>query len=122
MIIGLDHTGMMVNDLDKSIAFYKKLGFVVENCFEIEAEKGKAVTLRYGDSELELFEFEHPATPLAEMVKNHIGLVSNDIEADVEIFVKNGYEIALPVSRGTVVKKKAFVKSPEGNFIEIIEN
>lgn len=121
MILRIDHVGILVEDLDAAIKFYEKLGFSVENRFEVKAEKGRAATIRKVNSKIELFEFENKETPLAKIVEHHIGFETNDIQKDLELFLSNGYELILPIASGTVVKQKCFVKSADNQYVELIK-
>jgi catechol 2,3-dioxygenase-like lactoylglutathione lyase family enzyme len=73
MIEGLNHVGISVVDLERSVAFYRDLlgmevllrkpfeGRVHENIIGLPGTRGKVAILRLGSWQLELFEFECPS-------------------------------------------------------------
>ena len=53
----LDHVGISVSDLDRSIAFYgQKFGFVCERTIQMP-NRGRVALLRLGGFTIEMFEF-----------------------------------------------------------------
>ena len=120
MITRMHHFGMMVNDLDKAIEVYEKLGFEVFKRFTKEPGM-KAAMLFKDNAGIEFWEFENPSGELELMIKKHSAFVSDDLETDVKLFLDNGFTLAIPVSKGTIVERFAYVKDPVGNYIELLE-
>ena len=121
MIIGLDHAGYRVENLEESITHYENLGFKILKRFEIENENIKAAMLRKGEQGIELFECPNPTAEISKKVSHHIALRSDDVDADVQKFLNDGWKISMPISTGRVVKKYAYVEDKLGNQIEIVE-
>ncbi len=119
MITRMHHFGMMVGNLEKAIKDYESLGFTV---FEHFTKPGtKAVLMFKGDAGVEFFEFENPEGELEAKIKKHFAFVSDDLEADIQKYLDMGYELAIPLDEGTVVKRFAYLKDSVGNYIELLE-
>jgi catechol 2,3-dioxygenase-like lactoylglutathione lyase family enzyme len=106
MITGMQHTGLSVSDLDRSLAFYRDvIGLRLLRIIEPEAGKdlGKVVGLpgcqariahlQAGDVMLELFEYQEPrGDPIpadrsqADNGYIHVGFASTDARADYKRF------------------------------------
>lgn len=120
MIVRLNHLGFRTDDLEASIAFYEKLGFSVQTRFG-KGDWALAAMMRKGDDGIELFQFKDPNDELSRKISNHTAFTVDDIEADVQLFVDNGYEVSIPISPGTVVKRYAYVADRHGVQIELCE-
>jgi len=120
MILRLNHLGFRVDDLDKAIAIYEKLGFSVETRFG-KGDWALAAMMRKGDDGIELFQFKDPNAELSKKISNHTAFTTDDIEADVQLFLDNGYALSIPISSGTVVKRYAYVADKYGVQIELCE-
>ncbi len=96
----IQHIGIPVNDIIKSIAFYEKLGFknIMSSTFEIDSEKGGIVTMMERDKMIiELYQM--PQTKLSE-IKNrrdghidHIAFDVDNIEIAFQTLTENGFHI-----------------------------
>lgn len=110
---------MATDNLEESVAAYESLGFTV---FKRFTKPGmKAAMLFKDDAGVEFFEFESPDGEMEQMIKKHSAFVSDDLEADVQKYLDQGYELAIPISDGTVMKRFAYVKDRAGNYIELLE-
>ena len=98
-ITKIQHIGIPVTNLEKSVAFYKNLGFnqAMKSQFDHNDEKGNVVMMQSGDVIMELYEF--PAKDLGEIrdrKHGHIDHIAFDVE-DVEAIYKElkalGYSI-----------------------------
>lgn len=58
---GIQHVGIPTNDLDKTIAFYQRLGFVVAHQTVNEKANEKVAFLQFGNLTIETYE-NHAAT------------------------------------------------------------
>ncbi len=121
MIIGLHHFGFRVDDLEKTVKQYESNGFSVFKRFE-SAERGlKAAMLKKGKSHVELFVFDDPEAELSKKIARHYAFESDNLDEDVQQFVDGGYEISIPISQGTVVKRFAYVQDKFGTQFELVE-
>ena len=121
MILGVDHIGFVVNNLKESIEFYNQIGFKLEKTFESPNDKGKAAYLSCGTSRIEIWQFENIECSLALIVKNHIGLETNNINEDIKNILANNGKLLMPITPGVTVKNKAFAKDENGTVWELIE-
>lgn len=76
---GIQHIGVPTNDMEKTIAFYKKLGFEVAYETVNEAADEKVAFLRLNDLVVEAYE-NHEAAMKAGAI-DHVALDVADIEA-----------------------------------------
>lgn len=121
MLKRIHHNGFIVENLEESIKKFSLLGFDVEKRFENQKEKAKASFLKLDNTSIEIWEFEDENTEFAKIIKNHTAFESNDVESDLQIFLNNGYSIAIPLTEGITVKKYAYLKDSKENYIEILE-
>lgn len=84
----IQHIGIPVSNIEKSIAFYEQFGFknVMPSTFEIQGEKGGIVAMMERDSMiLELYQL--PASHLSEITKRkdgHIDHIAFDVD-DIDL-------------------------------------
>lgn len=121
MIKQLHHFGIMVDDLEKQINFYESLGFKVVMRFTYDAIEAKAAMMRKDKAGVELWQIGKPDDEMAQKIKKHSAFESDDLEADVEAFLQNGYTLAIPIRPGNVVKRYAYLLDSNGNYIELLE-
>jgi lactoylglutathione lyase len=112
------HTGVAVGDLDKTIEFYKSLGFEIHNQFEKPGPKARVATVKKGETAFELWEFSDVMHPHASIIQNHIAIYSDDLEADIDMLTGQGYKLVIPVTEG-VIMRYAFVQDAAGCNYEI---
>lgn len=79
VLTGVAHIGIPTNDLDKTIAFYKKLGFVSALETVNKAAEERVAFLQLGDLMIETYE-NHRAAEKAGAI-DHVALATTDIEA-----------------------------------------
>ena len=79
VLTGVAHIGIPTNDLDKTIAFYKKLGFVSALETGNKAAGERVAFLQLGDLMIETYE-NHRAAEKAGAI-DHVALATTDIEA-----------------------------------------
>jgi len=119
-ITGLAHIGIFVKDIDKSIDFYKRLGF------SLDKEEKPSIRLAFlsaGNCLIELVEkTDIPARPAG--VVDHIAVVVDNIEAAIENAKAQGIDIdasginAMPIWGGI---KNVFFEGPDGERLEFFE-
>ena len=123
---GFHHLSMKVKDLEKSIKFYKALGFV-EKVSWGESPK-KTVLMDTGDGNY--FEISQgESNPFDEEgVFRHIALRADDCAATLELARKAGAEVTVEnrdVNLRTdppIPIRIAFFKGPDGELIELFQN
>ena len=118
------HTCLNVSDLDKAISFYtSNLGLNLASRREIKQnnaeiaflkdEAGNAIELTYWRDKkiVEGDNFDHIAFDVV------------DVQSAVEKLRKNGVTIAMePYSLQGSTSKIAFIKDPDGNWLELIQS
>jgi len=114
----LDHIGVYVKDLDKSLKFYTDIfGFPEEQRFSIG--ESKIVVLNIGGGLLELI--QRPGAP-AEPPKGsrtHVAFRIEKYDALLDKIEKMGIELRRVAIEGR--SRIAFFKDPDGHDIEIME-
>jgi len=118
------HTCLNVMDLDRSIAFYRdRLGLKLTRRFEVKENNAEIAFV--GDSAENAIELTHwrDKRQLVEGDNfDHIALGVKDLKATVERLRQQGTTIAMEpftLKRGT--HQIAFIKDPDGNWLELIE-
>jgi catechol 2,3-dioxygenase-like lactoylglutathione lyase family enzyme len=116
------HVGLIVSDIERSIAFYEALGFSVETRHDMDDKT--IVFLEQDGFALELFDYaQSPEPPLSGPRRigfRHLALRSADIEGDLVALAAAGYAPA-DVQVRTVLGayRIAFVYDPDGTEIEL---
>ncbi|MCL2404772.1 MAG: VOC family protein [Defluviitaleaceae bacterium] len=120
IITGLAHIGVFVKDMDKSIDFYKRLGFTLDK----EEQLGiRLAFLSAGTCLIELVEKTDIPTREAGVV-DHVAVVVDDIEAAIDNAIANGINIdaslisEVPILGGV---KNVFFEGPDGERLEFFE-
>lgn len=86
--IGVQHIGMPTNDLNKTMEFYKKIGFEVALRAFNETANEDVAFLKLGDLVLEIFE-SHKA-PLMTGAIDHIAINVKSIDEAYKYICENG--------------------------------
>jgi catechol 2,3-dioxygenase-like lactoylglutathione lyase family enzyme len=133
MIKAIDHIGIMVNDLQKSIEFYTDvLGFSISN--KIEMAELSAVFVEKDGSKIELMKYMGKKIPKhSEVAKikvgkssipinDHITFSVDDIEATTTELKGKGVLFNLEPIQLEGGMKLATFKDPEGMLIELVEH
>lgn len=139
MITALEHVGLSVGDLDRSIAFYRDvLGFSVVRVLEVPPAMrlgdvvglppctARIAHLTLGPAMLELFEYRDPrGRPVppdwthADHGFNHVGLTSTDTRADWQRLCGRGVEFVgepLEFRPGVWI---VYFRGPDGEICEL---
>tara|TARA_B100001059_G_C17817391_1_gene576146 strand:+ start:673 stop:1104 length:432 start_codon:yes stop_codon:yes gene_type:complete len=141
MVTNLRHVGLVVNDLNKLILFYNKLGFKVidrkkeegnyiEKLVKIKGVKLEWVKMKLKDnSMLELLKYHSPSAKFEKKAQesnrvswSHISLTSNSIVDtinQINDYGGNADKEYLFSPNGKV--KVIYCHDPEGNILEIVE-
>jgi len=118
-ILGLAHIGIFVKDIDKSIDFYKRLGFTLDN------EEKPSIRLAFmsaGSCLIELVEKSDIPTRSAGVV-DHIAVTVDDIEAAIANARAQGIQIDAAVNTMNILGgiKNVFFEGPDGERLEFFE-
>jgi len=119
-ITGLAHIGIFVKDIDKSIDFYKRLGFTLD---KEEAPSIRLAFLSAGNCLIELVEQKEIPTRAAGIV-DHVAMIVDDIYAAIANAKASGIDIdestvsSVPILGGV---KNVFFDGPDGERLEFFE-
>jgi methylmalonyl-CoA/ethylmalonyl-CoA epimerase len=128
----IDHIGIAVTDLDKSIDLYKAMGFEFHGTEVVEDQKVKTAFFKIGESMIELLAATDPASPIAKFIEKngqkggiaHMAINVSDVDAKLAELKQKGFQLidetAKPGAHGA---KIAFVhpKSTGGVLLELCE-
>ncbi len=121
MITRISHVAVEVENIDESVKFYEGMGFQVVLRFDKPEPKARAVHLASQNGvTVELWQFLDKAHPQVEFIKRHIAVESDNLEADLDVFVKQGCAIVIPITKG-VTMTYAFIRDADGNYIEVTQ-
>src|SRR5581483_8419658 len=116
MITRFWHVGMTVDDLDKAVEQYEVLGYKVTQRFDKEEPQAIAAHLEHPTgSDIELWQWQDRQHLHVQFMKNHIALISDNIDDDVWALVEQGAEVVIPKTTGVLVTF-VFVRDPSGNY------
>ena len=129
-MFSFNHVTISVDNLDKTLEFYKKFGFEKYN--EYRDENVDIVMLKLGDMILEIFHYqekeklpEHSkelAIDLKTIGNKHFGLGVKDI-VEAKKFVEENKlsDSEIIINKGRLGKPYFFIKDTDGILMEIIE-
>ncbi len=134
---GVHHTGITVSDLDRSVAFYERLGFEVAERIEEEGEevergvgvpgaKLRVAMLEGPNSRLELIQYLQPSDRPAPHPNNGIGAAHvcvevEDVDAAVAELREQGIEFLTdPISHEAGIRW-VYAKDPDGITAELLQ-
>jgi lactoylglutathione lyase len=118
------HTCLNVTDLDRSIGFYtNEIGLKFISRREVKQNNAEIAFLNDNDSgALELTQWRDKKTLAEGDNFDHIAFETADIDAKVEELRAHGVTIAMePFSLQGSSSRIAFVKDPDGNWLELIQ-
>jgi methylmalonyl-CoA/ethylmalonyl-CoA epimerase len=127
----IDHVAILVDDLDKTLAFWRDgLGMEMSHMEDVPAEKSMVAFLPVGGSEVELVKPTTDDSGLSRYLEkrgpgmHHICLEVDDIEGMLESLKQKGIQLIneTPMT-GSGGKRYAFVhpKSANGVMVELYE-
>jgi methylmalonyl-CoA epimerase len=110
----LDHVGIAVDDLARSLAFFRdELGLHIEESEEVASQRVRAHFLPAGDAKLELLEATAPDSAIAKYIAkrgpgvHHIAFRVDDIQAALDLLKGKGVrlidEVPRPGAEGALV-------------------
>jgi catechol 2,3-dioxygenase-like lactoylglutathione lyase family enzyme len=142
VITGVHHFALSVSDADRSLAFYRDLGFelvsdreveggYVEEITGVRAAKIRLVHLSGHGHNLELLEYRRPrgelhAPPFQDAGSAHICFLTDDLDAEVERLRRRGvlFRSAGPVTTTSGPNRGGrgiYAEDPDGNAVEIVQ-
>lgn len=139
-IVGIDHVGIAVVNMQRTIHFYRDLlGMELveqdqvnrqpdyDHIFGLKDVKAKGAMLKLGAMQIELFEFEHPRGPPADRHRPvnvpgiyHICFVVKDINKEYQRLKLAGVPFHYP-PQDFGMAKAAYGRDPDGNVFELLE-
>ena len=131
MIKKIEHIGIAVKDLEKSVALFEKLlGKKPYKQEEVKPEGVVTSFFKIGDQKIELLNATTSDSPIEYFISkrnegvHHIALYVNSIEEEVERLEKLGFEfISTTPKKGADSKKIVFLhpKTTNGVLVELCE-
>lgn len=119
------HTCLNVTNLDKSIDFYsKRLGLKFVSRREIKQNNAEIAFLEDGSGgAIELTHWRDKKNLAEGDNFDHIAFAVRDVRTSVDELKAGGVTIAMePYSLAGSTSKIAFIKDPDGNWLELIEH
>ncbi len=123
-VVRILHTCLNVADLDRSIKFYtESLGLRFISRREVKQNNAEIAFLEDGSGgAIELTHWRDKGKLIEGDNFDHIAFAVENVRANVEELKANGVTIAMePFSLGGSPSKIAFIKDPDGNWLELIE-
>jgi catechol 2,3-dioxygenase-like lactoylglutathione lyase family enzyme len=138
VIRGINHVGISVSNLDRSVKFYQDnfgMTVVMQNAFGgeqfdrilgLRGVNGQAALLRVGDMQLELFEFFQPSPkhldpqrPVSDHGISHFCIEVTDIEGEYRRLTEAGVSFHSPPIDFSGIAKATYGRDPDGNVFEL---
>ena len=128
----IDHVGVAVTDLEKSIELYKAMGFEFHGTEIVEDQKVKTAFFKIGESMIELLAATDPASPIAKFIEKngnrggiaHMAINVTDVESKLKELKNKGFQLIDETPKdGAHGAKIAFLhpKSTGGVLLELCE-
>jgi catechol 2,3-dioxygenase-like lactoylglutathione lyase family enzyme len=141
MIAGMNHVGISVSSLERSIAFYREMlglelagpiipfeGPLFQQVMALESPKGRIGFMSNGQVQIELFEFERPDPveknpdyPVADHGISHFGVNVVGIDETYERLRAAGVRFHCPVLTFPSGMRATYARDPDGNVFELLE-
>jgi len=126
LIRGLDHVGIAVSDMSRSLDFYHHLlGFPIVEEFEVKKLDLRIVFLKAGEAMIELLHYRSekgmppPQKPLG---LRHLTFLVDDVDEEYKRLKMMGVNfVRAPTAIVPGRIKNAFFLGPDGELIELIE-
>lgn len=125
-----DHFGIIIKSIEKSVLWYKKLGYEMEgNIFEDHLQQMRGLFLnKKGSPRIELIEDLSDLKILSRLINSqngkiyHLAYRVERLEENLpKILEELNVRILSPIKVGTFFKKVCFVFSSEAQIIELVE-
>lgn len=127
----IEHLGIAVEDLEKSIPIYEAL--LNTSCYKkesVESEGVQTAFFQIGESKIELLQATNPDSPIAKFLAkkgkgfHHIAFDVEDIQAEIQRLKSLGFELIHESPKdGADNKRIAFLhpKSSDGILVELCQ-
>ena len=140
-ITRVNHTGISVSDMERSLAFYRDL-LELEVIFDSDVPENKALSsvvgmpgaqgrvvwLRAGDTMIELWQWDQPAgrdLPAdykpADRGVTHYALQTDDVDGLYQRVIDAGF-VANTSPKDLGLHKTTYIRGPDNEIIEILED
>jgi catechol 2,3-dioxygenase-like lactoylglutathione lyase family enzyme len=125
-LMGIDHVGLTVRDMDETLAFYQRLGLTVLRTSGPNADGERSAVIQAGGQELNVFSRpELAATEPGSGTRPGIGIdhFCLTVEAgSIEEILADLTQAGIAVARGPVKRRDGtalFVHDPDGTRVEL---
>ena len=119
MITGINHAGLKVADMERSLDFYcNKLGF--KKAFDLDLD-GKPWIQYVKVADGCFIELFYDGVEGEKERERHICFEVDDIEETAEKLKKNGVTLATEISQGLALNYQFWVVDPDGYWIEFMQ-
>ncbi|MGI6083599.1 MAG: VOC family protein [Limnochordia bacterium] len=121
MISKVEHIGIMVSDLDRSIAFYRDV-LGLELIERLKNNTAEIAFFKVGDVEIELVAGSSAPYEKTDGIVNHLTFTVTDLDAALQMLKDKGVELInsepVPIWGGMRV---LFFRGPDGEKLEFFE-
>ena len=141
MIKRMNHIGMSVKNMDRSIEFYRDLlgmdvlfeptpfsGPIYEKVLGLTGAAGKVATVRKAGMDIELFEFSTPVAQssagdrqVCEHGISHFSFEVSDIKSEYERLKAAGVVFHCSPQNFEDIALATYARDPDGNVFELVE-
>jgi len=141
MITGMNHVGIVVANMERSVAFYEDMlgmallgpayqfgGPLFDQVMALNNARGKICMMKKANVQLELYEFETPNSAakdpnyaVSDRGISHFGINVEDIDATYEKMLAAGVRFHCPVLRFESGMKATYGRDPDGNVFELMQ-
>ncbi len=125
----LHHLAITVSDIQKSVSFYKRLGFELISIYDKSEPGAKGASLKLESNELEMFCFKDSTKSKSRELKEtfktigitHFALGHEDLDECCKKLKKAGFEVLHEPKTASTGHRYSFIKDPDGIYIELFE-
>jgi catechol 2,3-dioxygenase-like lactoylglutathione lyase family enzyme len=122
MIYELNHAGIVIQDLEKSLRFYQDvLGAKIVAQNFIPSNQTDVTYIQIAGGMIELLHRRQPAAGEVFGI-THLGFMTDDLDPDYRALVESGCEgVVAPKVAGTGIGRLAFLLDPNGARVELLQ-
>jgi catechol 2,3-dioxygenase-like lactoylglutathione lyase family enzyme len=142
MIVGINHVGISVENLERSISFYRDMldmeltvgplsvgGELYERILDLKEVSGRAALITKAGLQLELFEFSHPPprpqdprNPVSNRGLSHFCIEVTDLDQTYQRLKGAGVTFHCPPLDFSGKVKATYARDPDGNVFELLQH